>query len=144
MSDLVIKLADLPTDLPAIQAIRRTVFQEEQKVAPDLDFDGQDEACEQIIAYLNQQAVGTARVRYLDEKTAKIERLAVLPIARGYGLGKKIMTKALDTIAEKKIAHVIIHAQEYIKGLYQQLGFEEVGDRFEDAGITHVKMSKNL
>jgi len=143
MSDLVIKLAE-PTDLPAIQTIRRTVFQEEQKVDPDLDFDGLDEACEQIIAYLNQQAVGTARVRYLDEKTAKIERLAVLPIARGYGLGKKIMTKALDTIAEKKITHVVIHAQEYIKGLYQQLGFEEVGERFEDAGIAHVKMSKEL
>ncbi len=144
MSDLLIKLADLPTDLPEIQTIRRVVFQEEQGVDPDLDFDGQDEACEQIIAYLNQQAVGTARVRYLDEKTAKIERLAVLPIARGYGLGKKITTKALDIITEKKIAHVIIHAQVYIKSLYQQLGFEEVGDRFEDAGIAHVKMIKNL
>jgi hypothetical protein len=29
MIDLLIKLADLPTDLPAIQAIRRAVFQEE-------------------------------------------------------------------------------------------------------------------
>jgi predicted GNAT family N-acyltransferase len=144
MSDLLIKLADLPPDLLAIQAIRRTVFQEEQGVDPDLDFDGQDEVCEQIIAYLNQQAVGTARVRYLDEKTAKIERLAVLPIARGYGLGKKIMTKAIDIIAERKITYVIIHAQVYIKSLYQQLGFEEVGDRFEDAGIAHVKMVKNL
>lgn len=144
MSNLIIKMALLPQELPAIQAIRRLVFQTEQEVASELDFDGQDEISEQIIAYLDDQPVGTARIRYLDNRTAKIERLAVLSIARGQGIGKKIMETALEVVATKDIKEVLIHAQEYIKGLHQQLGFEQEGERFEEAGISHVKMRKKL
>jgi len=38
----------------------------------------------------------------------------------------------------------MIHAQEYVKGLYEKLGFEQVGGIFEEAGIPHVKMIKHL
>ena len=144
MNNLIIKTALLPQELLAIQAIRRSVFQIGQGVEPALDFDGQDETSEQIIAYVDNQPVGTARIRYLDDKTAKIERLAVLSIARGQGIGKKIMETAIDVIAKKDVQEVLIHAQEYIKGLHQQLGFEQEGERFEEAAIPHVKMRKKL
>ncbi len=144
MNNLIIKTVQLPQELPAIETIRRLVFQREQGVAVEIDFDGQDESSEQIIAYLDNKPVGTARIRYLDNRTAKIERLAVLSIARGQGIGKKIMEKALEVVAKKDIKEVLIHAQEYIKGLHQQLGFEQEGERFEEAGISHVKMRKKL
>lgn len=144
MSNIIIKIVESPQEFSAMEVIRRLVFQAEQGVAPQLDFDGQDEIAEQIIAYLNNQPVGTARIRYLDEQTAKIERLAVLPIARGQGIGKKIMEKALDVAGRRNIKKVVIHAQDYVKGLHQQLGFEQEGERFEEAGITHVKMRKKL
>ncbi len=95
MSNLVIKVAELPQEFPAIQAIRIAVFQEEQGVDAALEFDGKDAISEHLIAYLNGEVVGTARIRYLDDKTAKIERLAVLSTARGQGIGKKIMENAL-------------------------------------------------
>lgn len=91
MSNLVIKIAELPEEFTAIKAIRKSVFQEEQGVDPALEFDGKDEMSDHLIAYLNVEAVGTARIRYLDDKTAKVERLAVLSTARGKGIGKKIM-----------------------------------------------------
>jgi predicted GNAT family N-acyltransferase len=144
MGNLRIKIAELPEELIAIQAIRRVVFQEEQGVTPELDFDGLDEISEQLIAYLNGQYVGTARIRYLNNKTAKIERLAVIHEARGQGVGRKIMEKALEVIANKNITEVVIHAQEYVRGLHLQLGFKEEGEIFEEAGIRHVKMKKNL
>ncbi len=144
MNNVVIKVVDLPEELTAIQAIRNSVFQKEQGVDPALDFDGQDEISQQLIVYLDDRYVGTARIRYLDDKTAKIERLAVLPIARGQGIGKKIMEKALEVIASNNIPEVVIHAQEYVKGLHQQMGFEEEGEIFEEAGIRHVKMRKWL
>ena len=144
MGDLIIKTAELPQELPAIEAIRRVVFQEEQGVTAALDFDGQDETADQLLAYINAQPVGTARIRYLDKQTAKIERLAVLSTARGQGIGKKIMEKAIEVAAERNSQEVFIHAQEYIKGLHQQLGFQQEGERFEEAGIPHVKMRKQL
>ena len=144
MNNLIVKTAQLPQEMPVIRHIRSLVFQVEQGVEPALDFDGQDETAEQIIAYLDDQPVGTARIRYLDCETAKIERLAVLPIARGKGIGKQIMKKALDIAQQKNLQQVVIHAQEYIKELHQQVGFQPEGEVFEEAGIPHVKMRKKF
>ncbi|MBN3870389.1 MULTISPECIES: GNAT family N-acetyltransferase [unclassified Nostoc] len=144
MSNLVIKVAELPEEFPAIQAIRIAVFQEEQGVDAALEFDGKDAISEHLIAYLNKEVVGTARIRYLDDKTAKIERLAVLSTVRGQGIGKKIMENALEVIANKNIPEVVIHAQEYVKDLYKKLDFVEEGEIFQEASIPHVKMIKKL
>ncbi|BAY77825.1 GCN5-related N-acetyltransferase [Nostoc linckia NIES-25] len=144
MSNLVIKVAKIPEEFPAIAAIRKSVFQEEQGVDPALEFDGKDETSYHLIAYLDNKAVGTTRIRYLDDASAKIERLAVLSTARGQGIGKKIMENALLFLASKNIREVVIHSQEYMKYLYQKLGFVEEGEIFEEVGIPHVKMRKSL
>ncbi|MEO1376740.1 MAG: GNAT family N-acetyltransferase [Cyanobacteria bacterium J06635_10] len=143
MSEITVKVLDTE-EFAVIENIRKRVFQDEQGVEVKLDFDGKDEICQQLIAYLDCAAVGTARIRYLDEKTAKIERLAVLSSARGKGIAKKIMLHAIDAIASENIPEVMVNAQEYIKGLYLQLGFQQVGTVFQEAGIPHVKMIKSL
>lgn len=139
-----IKLVTYTEELAAIQTIRRVVFQEEQGVAPQLEFDGQDKSAQHLLAYLDKQPVGTARMRNLTQQRAKIERLAVLPAARKRGIGKQLMEKALEILAREDCEEALIHAQEYIKGLYQQLGFEQVGERFEEAEIPHIRMIKKL
>ncbi len=144
MGQLIIKTFIYPEAFSEMQAIRRAVFQEEQGVDPALEFDGLDETAEHLLAYLDNQPVGTTRIRYLDQQTAKFERLAVLAKARGLGIGKQLMIKALDVAKKKQIHQVVINAQEYIKVLYEKLGFEQVGERFDEAGIPHVKMIKKL
>ncbi|MDJ0619200.1 MAG: GNAT family N-acetyltransferase [Calothrix sp. MO_192.B10] len=144
MGNIIIQIADLPQDFPTLQEIRKIVFQEEQGINPELEFDGLDEISQHLIAFLNDQAVGTARIRYLDDTTAKIERLAVLPMARRKGIGKQITMVALDVIANQNVSQVVVHAQEYIKDLYEKLGFQPEGELFEEAGIRHVKMRKIL
>jgi len=142
MNQIIIKKIVALEAFSEIQEIRRLVFQEEQGVAPELDFDGLDETAEHLLAYLDNQSVGTARIRYLDGQIAKIERLAVLPKTRGQGIGKKLMEKALEMTAQQEVKEVVVSAQDYVKGLYQQLGFEQIGEKFAEAGITHVKMIK--
>lgn len=145
MSNLQIKQVTYAEELIPIQTIRRLVFQEEQQVPPELEFDGQDETAIHLLAYINAQPVGTIRIRNLDEQTAKIERLAVLTQARGQGIGKKLMEAAIQVVASnKQDQKIVINAQEYIKDLYEKLGFEQLGDRFDEAGIPHVKMIKQL
>lgn len=141
---ICVKPVTSPAEIQALQKIRITVFQQEQGVPEDLDFDGLDEICILIIAKLNQDYVGTVRVRYVNAETAKIERLAVLKSARGYGIGKLLMSKAVEIATEKGMHQAVIHAQEYIKSLHEQLGFQAEGDVFEEAGIRHVKMRKIL
>lgn len=144
MSRLILKKVDYLERQTAIKVVRIQVFQVEQGVAPSLEFDGQDQAAKHILAYLDNQPIGTVRIRYLDNQTAKIERLAVLSHARGQGIGKQLMEKAVEIAANQGIKEVVIHAQEYVQGLYQKLGFTLEGERFDEAGIPHVKMRKKL
>ena len=144
MDNLEIEQVNYSEAKSEIKAIRVKVFQEEQKVSEELEFDGLDESSLQLLAYLDRKAVGTARIREVEKQTAKIERLAVLPEARGNGIGRKIMETALKIASDRHYITVVVNAQEYIKKLYQRLGFEQIGDTFEEANITHVKMIKKL
>ncbi|MBW4469496.1 MAG: GNAT family N-acetyltransferase [Stenomitos rutilans HA7619-LM2] len=144
MDNLVIKVANFSLDFSAIQQIRYLVFQLEQGVSADLEFDGQDEASDHLLAYLDGQPVGTTRIRRLDSLTAKVERVAVIRAARGSGIGKRLMVAAIAFLQEANVAEVQIHAQEAVRDFYQRLGFEPEGEIFVEAGIPHVKMKKLL
>jgi predicted GNAT family N-acyltransferase len=144
MNNLQIEQVNYSEAKLAIKAIRVQVFQEEQKVSEELEFDGLDETSIQLLAYLDSKPVGTARIRDVGKQTAKIERLAVLSEARGNGIGKKLMEAALEVAVSGDYQTVLIHAQEYIKELYLRLGFEQIGDTFEEANIPHVKMIKRI
>ena len=141
---LQIETVKYQDEIAAIEYIRTKVFQKEQRVSAELEFDGLDADAIQLLAYLNGKAVGTARIREVDASTAKIERLAVLPEFRKQGIGKRLMESALSVVYDLDKSLVIVHAQEYIARLYQQLGFKIVGERFSEASIAHVKMIKQL
>ena len=144
MKDLKLAILTYAEAQEAIQAIRCLVFQVEQGVDPVLDFDGLDPESKHILASLNERPIGTTRLRYLDDQTVKIERLAVLSEFRGQGIGRKIMEVALEFLSQSPIQFVQLHAQIYVKDLYQKLGFTQVGSVFEEAGIKHIKMQKKL
>ncbi|MBZ8179653.1 GNAT family N-acetyltransferase [Oscillatoria salina] len=144
MSNLEIRFVSYPEAEKPIRIIRTKVFQEEQKVDPKLEFDGKDESCQHLLAYFDGEAVGTARIRCINNFQAKIERLAVLPFARRKGVGKQLMEKALAILAENGYQVVEINAQIYVKDLYSKLGFTPVGEEFLEAGMPHLKMVKKL
>lgn len=140
MSDLVIKVVSYTAEKPLIQAIRYQVFQVEQGVDSALEFDGQDEAAIHLLAHLDGEPVGTARIRLLSDQLAKIERVAVLATCRGQGIGKQLMEEAIVFLNTKDIPEIKINAQLYVKDFYQKLGFEQQGEVFEEAGIPHIEM----
>ncbi len=144
MINLEIKIVSYAEALTEIKAIRYQVFTLEQGVEPQLEFDGKDNTAEHLLAFLNSQPVGTTRIRFLSPQTAKIERLAVLSTARGQGIGRKLMKTALEVIAATEVLETVIHAQAYLKQFYLNLGFDPVGEPFEEAGISHVKMIKKM
>ena len=146
MNQVSLKVLSYTEKSSDIQFIRSQVYHLEQGIELYRVFDEYDETVEHILAYLGQQPVGTARIRYLDEETASIEKLAVLSTARRRGIGRKIMEKALEIAAQNSVQEIVINAQYYIKGLYQQLGFEQEGEKFIVAGNPHalIKMMKRL
>jgi predicted GNAT family N-acyltransferase len=144
MNSLKIETVQYQDRMVAINQIRTKVFQEEQGVSAELEFDGLDASATHLLAQIKDRAVGTARIREIDGDIVKIERLAVLPDYRKQGIGKQLMVSALSAITQRGKFLVLVHAQEYVIQLYQQLGFEVVGEKFNEAGIPHVKMIKQL
>ena len=144
MTEVIIKTVAYSIEIKAIKNIRIKVFQVEQGVSSELEFDGLDETATHLLAYLENQPVGTARIRQIDDKTVKIERLSVLPLARRKGIGKKLMAKAIEIAHAENFQIIVVNAQKYIKNFYQELGFKQVGNVFQEANIPHVKMTKKL
>lgn len=142
---LKITLVNYSEETQGIEQIRRRVFHEEQNIDEELEFDGLDETSEHLLAYLNQEPIGTLRIREVNQKIVKIERLAVLATARNQGIGRKLMEYAIALITEKnQYEQIVIHAQYHLKIFYQSFGFQPIGETFEEAEILHIKMTKSL
>lgn len=123
-------------------AIRRAVFCDEQGVNAVEEFDGADPdpATRHYLAFLRGEPVGAARMRFLDDRTAKIERVAVLRPLRRRGLGAALMRRTVADARAAGAGSIVIHAQKHAERFYAGLGFEPRGGTFAEAGIPHVRM----
>lgn len=144
MNSLQILTCNYQEKTTEIVNVRKRVFQDEQGISASLEFDGFDASAVHLLAYSNDLAVGTARIRETEQNTAKLERLAVLPEYRQQGIGTQLMKVAIATVIQQNKSRVIVHAQAYIAPLYRQLGFKAIGNLFTEAGIPHVKMILHL
>ena len=128
-------------ELQGANEVRRQVFVMEQGIAEGLVFEKAEGSDEIDVVVKNEgMVIGTARVVYPDDDTAKIERMAVLKSFRNKGVGKRIISFLNEEFKRKKITHIVLHAQYQVIDFYRACGFHESGLPFEEAGIRHVKM----
>jgi predicted GNAT family N-acyltransferase len=144
MNQFVVQVVRFEEAQPAIEAIRHQVFHLEQGVALTIDFDGLDATSMHLLATEAEQPIGTARIRMLSDRLAKIERVAVLASHRGLGLGKALMHTALSYLEAQGVPEVKLNAQAHAKSFYEKLGFIAQGKEFDEAGILHVEMRRSL
>lgn len=131
-------------DTEAAHAIRAAVFQVEQGIPSTKDYDGQDAIADQFLAFNLGQPVGTARYRRIDDRQAKVERVAVLSSQRGKKVGQAIMDAIEYAAWQQYIPSLVLDSQLTASGFYERMGYQIEGDVFEDVGIPHVKMSLNV
>jgi predicted GNAT family N-acyltransferase len=119
--------------------IRHSVFVQEQNVPSSLEKDADDAHAFHILACLDGEPVGTARMVTRGE-SGKIGRVAVLSKARGKGVGKMLM-KALEKHAlSGGLRELCLDAQVQVVPFYENLGYTVCSGEFLDAGILHKKM----
>jgi predicted GNAT family N-acyltransferase len=123
--------------------IRKIVFVDEQGVPLDEEFDEYDANADHVLAYYNNQPVGTGRVQIING-AAKLERICVLAPNRKYGLGM-LLIRALEKIAQdKNIFKAILHSQTHAVRFYEKFGYRSASREFLEAGIPHIVMLKDL
>ena len=139
-----VRRVETDDELADALAVRRTVFIEEQGVPEHLEVDGNDDSATHFVAYDGDRPVGAARLRPYDDSTAKVERVAVLEPERGAGIGRRLMDVVETAATHDGYESVVLHAQVPVVGFYERLGYEVIGEEFEDAGIPHREMRKGL
>lgn len=124
-----------------ISSIREQVFIIEQHVPAELEWDGEDESGKHILALHDDDGpVGTGRIL----PNGHIGRMAVLKAHRHNGVGSAMLAKLLDIAQQQGNSMVFLHAQTNAKNFYDKFQFVSEGEIFMDAGIPHVKMTKEL
>jgi ElaA protein len=131
-------------DLATCQALRRTVFIEEQNVPEADEVDGRDAGAVHLLARVEGRAVGTARL-LVSGDSGKIGRVCVLAEMRGKGIGALLIEAAVrEFAANPAIGKVKLSAQINALSFYERLGFTAEGDEYLDAGIVHRDMFRML
>jgi predicted GNAT family N-acyltransferase len=144
MSKFGYKLVTGDVELQEAFEVRRQVFVQEQGISEDMVFDRYDREALHVVVKDGQKVIGTARVQFLTDNQAKLERMAVLKHYRRKGIGKEMLL-FLDAVwKDNKVQQVIIHAQFKVVSFYKLCGFDELGLPFREAGIKHMKMRKRL
>lgn len=133
-------------ELYAILELRQAVFViEQQCIYPDIDNADQlathlfaiDEQHQNLCAYLRIMAPG---VKFA---AASIGRVLTLETARGSGLGRQLMERAITIVEQEYPNHTIkISAQVYLEQFYQTLNFKTVSKPYDEDGIMHIDMQR--
>jgi predicted GNAT family N-acyltransferase len=133
-----------PADMQRALAIRRRVFIEEQHVPEEIELDADDDHAFHALAILDGVAIGCGRMLEHDDGEVKIGRMAVLREFRGTGIGAHILRFLIDRARARGLGRAILHAQLTAEGFYLKEGFKPVGGVFDEAGIAHRKMERDL
>lgn len=129
----------------AARQIRTEVFVHEQQIPLELEWDEDDSTALHAVAYNRLgMPVATGRLLQHGPDVARIGRMAVSRVLRGSGLGRAILQALMEAARLRGDRSVILHAQRSAEGFYHQLGFAGHGDPFEEAGIPHLEMRKEL
>jgi predicted GNAT family N-acyltransferase len=141
MKELTYKFVENDQELKGAYGVRRQVFADEQGIAEDLVFVGDEDAGRMNMVVMDgKMVIGTARVQLLDNNVAKIERMAVLRSFRHHGIGKGIITFLNEQLKNRHVEYIFLHAQHTVVDFYKSCGFKESGLPFYEAGIKHIKM----
>ena len=127
--------------------IRKKVFTDEKSVPRNIEHDKYDESldlCDHFIIIYNDIKVGTLRCLNVGDNTVQLQRFCFLKDYRNLGLGKKTLTFIEDFYKNQGINSIIMDAKYQVSGFYEKCGYIKRSEIFVEAGIEHVKMSKNL
>ncbi|MET0402353.1 MAG: GNAT family N-acetyltransferase, partial [Cystobacter sp.] len=126
-----------PDELYALLALRQRVFVLEQRcLYPDID--GHDRAAHHLLGLEESRLIAYLRVLPPHTRTPELSlgRVVTAPEARAQGLGRLLVQRGIDFIAERfPGAPIHIGAQNHLRRFYESLGFRAAGDVYDEDGI---------
>ena len=136
-----------PADWAEVSALRQRVFVEEQGVPAELEHDERDPTAVHALSRDDAgRVVATGRLLTgaAGPGRAIVGRMAADAAVRGRGHGSAVLAVLETEAAARGQRAVELHAQVSARGFYDRAGYVVVGEPYEEAGIAHVTMTKDL
>ena len=130
--------------------LRMQVFVREQGIPVEIEADAFDVTALHAVAINGLgQCVATGRMlpsANADDRAdvMRIGRMAVARPLRGTQLGRQVLDALVDTARRQGKRRVELHAQRTAEPFYRRAGFVVLGAPYEEAGIAHITMVKDL
>ena len=134
-------------DMYEIAKSRFEVFVCEQEIIEEQDFDDKDKLCHHVMLKEDGRIVAYSRIvpKGIGYENISIGRVLVLNSHRRRGIAQKMMKVALEFIKNNLNENIVVlSAQEYVKELYESVGFNVISDVYDEVNIPHVKMKIEL
>lgn len=130
-------------ELDAAMALRYEVFCTEQGVPVSEERDGRDFGALHLIALQDGEIVATCRLVIVGS-TVQFSRLAVRRSARRHGIATVLLEMTDEEARSHGADRIVLHAQTYVRPLYDKAGYVPRGRAFVEAEIEHIAMEKLL
>jgi len=88
--------------------------------------------------------IGILLLSPLDKQEVKMRQVAVAPEQQGRGVGAALVAASEEIARSLEFKKMTLHAREAAALFYLRLGYQTVGDQFEEVSIPHYKMEKML
>ena len=109
---------------------------------PDYGWEKNDSRSWHFVAHENNRVLGCVVLVRLDRGTKRTQliQMAVETELQGQGLGRKLVEELIAFAQEQEVKEIQIHARENVTRFYERLGFQIVGEPFEEVGVRHRHM----
>ena len=138
--------AQTPEELGRCFAVRHAVFCVERGVSPEIERDEWDRltrGCGHFLIRADGADVGALRCRYAGG-TAILQRFCLLKAYRDKGYGRAALSALEGRCRAAGIGRIELDAKFEARGFYEACGYTGISAPFEEAGIPHIKMIKEL
>jgi len=98
-----------------------------------------------LIGFFEEEVLEGCCILTPDNKTnVCLRQMAVVDGLQGKGIGRVIMNFAENVARDRGYKVLNMHARKSAVGFYQKLGYQIVGEEFEEVTIPHYEMQKTL
>lgn len=96
------------------------------------------------LAYYDRSGrmVGYLNLTPISDVELKMRQVAVAAAMQGKGVGTRLVAASEDFAKEHGFQKITLHARETAVLFYERIGYQKIGERFEEVGIPHFKMEK--
>jgi GNAT superfamily N-acetyltransferase len=95
--------------------------------------------------YLPQGGLaGYLSFKSVDEHDLKMRQVAVAPNLQGKGIGAQLVLASEQYAKRLGATRIFMHARLTAVSFYEKLNYTKVGAQFEEVGISHFKLEKEI